>query len=37
MQVKMIGSKYKSETVGDIDLILAPSCTPAWGIVQRHI
>ena len=27
----------KSETVGDIDLILAPFCTPSWGIVQRHI
>ena len=29
--------RRKSETVGDIDLILAPFCTPSWGIVQRHI
>ena len=30
-------SANKSETVGDIDFILAPSCSPSWGIVQRHI
>ena len=23
--------------VGDIDFILAPFCSPSWGIVQRHI
>ena len=29
--------RRKSETVGDIDLILAPFSTTSWGIVQRHI
>ena len=29
--------RRKSETVGDIDFILAPLCSPPLGIVQQHI
>ena len=30
-------SQRKSDIVGDIDLILAPFCSPSWWAVQRHI